>query len=114
MNKNLIKDLQLQPNKTDPSLCFSIKDCKLVGIHGSYVDDLLRPDDEEFRQWCLLTYERFVTTGDEKIQTTFSGLHITIFNGRTSMDEQIYVKQLKELDSSSLFADFRCMRMKLA
>ena len=41
LEKHLTKNLGLIVTKTDPSLYFSFRSVKLVGINGSYVDDLL-------------------------------------------------------------------------
>ena len=42
LNKYLINELCLMPNKNYPSLYFSFRRRELIGINGSYVDDLLR------------------------------------------------------------------------
>ena len=62
LNRHLTKDLHLQSPKVDPQLYFSFRNGKLVGIHGSYVDNLLRAGDKEFRQSSQLTHKRFETS----------------------------------------------------
>ena len=52
LNRHLLKHLNLEPTKTDPSLYFSFGGNELVGIHGSYDDDRLRAGDAEFRKCC--------------------------------------------------------------
>ena len=50
LNLHLTQELKFQPTKIDPSLYFSFRNNKLVEIHGSYVDDLLRTGDIEFKK----------------------------------------------------------------
>ena len=83
-------------------------------IHRSCVDDLIRAGNDEFRDWCEPTHERFETGGDEELPITFAGINITEQNNILSMDQPFYVKLIEELDPSSSLADFRSMRMKLA
>ena len=99
LNRHLREDLNLQPTKADPSLYFSFRDDKLVGIHGSYVDDLLRSGDSEFKEFCEATHRRFETSGDEDLPVTFAGFNITNHNNQLSMEQTFYIKQLEELDA---------------
>ena len=49
LHSHLTEDLQLTPTKADPSLYFAYANRELVGLSGSYVDDLLRAGTREFR-----------------------------------------------------------------
>ena len=60
----------------DPSLYLQFKDDKLIGINGTYVDDLLRCGTPELEDLCKLTYERFETIGTEDLPLTFAGFNI--------------------------------------
>lgn len=105
--------MHFQPTKTDPSLYFSVRDEKHVGIHGSYIDDLLCAGDDKFKWWCQLPHEHFETSGGEEIPIIFAGFYKAFINGTLSMGQAFYVKHLEELYTSSMFAVFRSTPMKL-
>lgn len=80
---------------------------KRAGAHGSYVDDLLRTGDREFKNFCFKMHERFETNRDELLPMTCSGFNIqrgTIF--LYSMNRTFKEKRLQELHNSSSFSDF--------
>ena len=106
LNQHLTEELHLQPTKADPSLYFSFRGNKLVGINGSYVDDLLRSGDSEFKNWCKRTHEKFETSGDEPLPVTFAGFQISRNeHNLLSMDQTFYIRRLEELDPSLPFTD---------
>ena len=74
LEKHLTKDLGLRATRTDPSLYFPFRSGKLVGINGSYVDDLLRKGDQKFLELCSHTHRRFETSCDDDLPVTFAGL----------------------------------------
>ena len=115
LHAHLVNDLGLVPTTVDPSLYFARANGELVGLNGSYVDDLLRAGTTSFRTTCAKTHERFETTGDDNPPFTFAGFNIS---KRTdvplAIDQIFYMKKLEELDLSSSFSDFRSMRMRLA
>ena len=76
LHKHLTEDIGLEATKADPSLYFSFREGKLIGINGSNVDDLLRAGGNDFRNICNKTHERFETSGDETAPLTFAGFNI--------------------------------------
>ena len=115
LRKHLTDELELEPTKVDPSLYFSFRLGELVGINGTYVDDLLRAGDNGFHKKCAQTHERFETSGDESLTLIFAGSALTREpDGSITISQSPYRKQLEFLDKSSTFSDFRSMRMKLA
>lgn len=46
----LTNDLNMQPTKADPSLYFINRLSKLIGINGSYVDELLRAETRNLKE----------------------------------------------------------------
>ena len=59
--------------KLDPALFFKHPDNQLIGINGSYVDDLLRAGDGVFRDKAAITFDRFETSGDETLSFELGG-----------------------------------------
>ena len=88
---------------------------RLIGLNGTYVDDLLRAGTNEFRQLCQKTHRRFETKGDEELPQIFAGFNIARSeqSGYT-VDQQFYYKRLEELSPEATFSDFASMRKKLA
>ena len=115
LHRHLVEDLQLESTKVDSSLYFCFRFGELAGINGTYVDDLLRAGDHEFRKKCTKTHKVFETSGDDPTPLTFSGFNVCVNDdGSLSIDQNFYRKQLECLDSASTFPDFRSMGMKLA
>ena len=88
LQKHLVNDPGLSPNKVDSSLSFRHDDNgNLIGVHTSYVDDLLRAGTPKFRDDCALTCATFETSPDEKLPLTFAGIQIKQApNGALSID----------------------------
>ena len=75
-SEDLTEGIHLIPTKSDPSLPFSFSDEGLIGINGSYLDDLIRAGARKFRKASQVTHMRFETSGDEELPLTFAGLYI--------------------------------------
>ena len=116
LSKHLANDLGLSPNKVDNSLSFRHDDSdNLIGVHASYVDDLLRAGTRSFREACQVTSATFETSPDEELPFTFAGIQIKKTNhGMLSIDQSFYLKKLEELPKDAAFPSFRSMRMRLA
>ena len=76
LDKHLVDDIGMIQSVVDPSMYFHFKENMLIGINGTYVDDLLRWVIPEFEELCKLAYEGFKTTGTEELPLTFAGLNI--------------------------------------
>jgi len=114
LHKHLTNDLHLVPTKTDQSLYFSFRRGELIGINGSYVDDLLRAGTEEFKNDCQITHRFFETSGDDSPPFTFAGFTVNKTSTSLTIDQTFYLKKLECLESDSNFSDFRSMRMRIA
>ena len=73
LRQHLTTDIDLEPTKAGPSLYFSFRKGEIVGINGSYVDDLLREGDFEFQEKCSIGDKKFETSGDEPLPFAFAG-----------------------------------------
>ena len=88
---------------------------KLISMHSSFVDDLLRCGDKMFLDTCLKTDSRFQTGNDNCISLRFAVFDISrLSNESIQIDQLKYVKKLEQLQPTAKFSDFRSMRMKIA
>ena len=74
---------------TGPCMYLSLKNEKLIGINGAYVDDLLRCGSPVFEDLCKVTYDRFKTNGTEELPLTSAGL-----NMRSRQDDELGIDQV--------------------
>ena len=65
LRKHLVEDLELEPTKVDPSLYYSLRLGELLGINGTYVDNLFRTGNNEFPKKCNNTHQTFERSGDD-------------------------------------------------
>ena len=91
--------LGLTPSKADPSLMFKHNsEHQLIGIYGSYVDDLLRAGDNEFVQLYKKTRRRLVISEDKELTLMSAGYNISRSTAHPiCIDRSFYVENLKEL-----------------
>ena len=99
----------------DPSTYFHCEDDKLIGINGTYVDDLLRCGTLELEELCNMKYKKLVTTGTEDITLTFARSN----NRRRtedafSFDQLFYNQKLETMQGSASWSELHSMCMKLA
>ena len=59
------------------SLHCRFEDDQPIVIDGSFVNDLLRAETEEWQTGSNAAIERFEKTGNELLPFTFAGIHIT-------------------------------------
>ena len=105
----------MEPSNADPSLYFKFDGNILIGMNGTYVDDLLRCGLPEFESMVQKTYERFETTGTEELPFTFAGINIRLQpDDSFALDQLFYHQKLETLQTTATFSEFRSMRMKLA
>ena len=94
---------------------FLFKENMLIGINGTYVDDLQRCGTPEFEEMCKLTHERFETTGTEDLPLTLTGFNIRPRpDDAFSIDQLFYHQKLETLEALPSWSSFRSMRTKLA
>ena len=115
LHNHLVSDLHLEHTKCDPSLYLCICKGQLIGINGSYVEDLLRAGTGKFRSKCELTHRKFETSGNEVPPFTFAGFRISPNDDNSfTIDQNFYLPKLEELGHSIEFSTFRSMRMNVA
>ena len=115
MDKHHRYDLSMTPLRSESALYTLHQDDSLIGISGSYVDDLLRAGTPEFHSACRKTHEVFDMGDEEYIPCPFTGFFIgKNEDGSISQHQLSYLKQLECLPLDSDLPKFRSMRMKLA
>lgn len=111
-------DRLMNPMKTDPTSCVSIKDKSLWGLSGSCVEKMIRTKTETFRSVCRLTHSKFEITDDGVLSYSFFLAYLlnwikTIVMGTWCIKQSIFQpKRLFQLMTpfSKLFSS----RMKLS
>ena len=98
----------------DPSLYCQFEDYHLMGINGSYVDDVLRVGTNESQTHSDVTLERFETTGNKQAQFAFARMYITDSENMYHIDQDFYINKIEQIPSNTAFSKFVFMRMKLA
>ena len=94
---------------------YIMRDSKLIGLSGAYVDDFIRSGNRSIRELAGLTNEKFELRDTFELPCTFSGFQID----RNKANELIinqhdYLRQLEEVATDCSFSKFRSMRMRLA
>ena len=81
--------------KTDQSLYFKFKkEGILVGINGTYEDDMPRSGYGPFKSLCRKTHNRFETSCDDTVPLSFAGFEIKqLDDGTYTTDQSNYVKK---------------------
>lgn len=59
------KDLSIEPLRSDPALYSSLVNGHLKGLSGTYVDNMLRVGDSDFKARVAKTSQRFEMAEDE-------------------------------------------------
>ena len=103
------------PTPIDICFFFMFRSDELIRLNGSYVDDLLRAGNDHFKSILSRILERFETSRNEDVPTTFAGIHIQCFPDHTySIDQLSYVHKLMQLREDATFKDISYMSMRLA
>ena len=109
------KDLGMVSSKLDPALYFKVEHSKLVGLSGTYVDDILRAGTPEFRELANKTHERFEMSDDKELPNEFTGFQLDRDPAGTLIIKQTrYLRRLEALPTDASLRQFRSMRMRLA
>ena len=67
------------PTVIDPSLYFLFRSGEFIGVNGSYVDDLSRAGNNQYKSILNCTLERFEASGNEDVPITSAGIHTEYF-----------------------------------
>lgn len=115
LDKHHRLELGMTPFKIDPALYYILCNGILQGLSGSYVDDLLRCGDDNFRKLSQRTNERFDMAEESILPTEFTGFVLDRDKaGNVFIDQNAYLKKLECLPQDASFSHFRSMRMRLA
>ena len=76
MDDHVQIDLEMTRAIFDLSLYCLFKEDHIIGINGSYIDDVLRAGINEWLSQADATLDRFMTTGNEPPLFTFAGMQI--------------------------------------
>lgn len=115
LDKHHRHDLKMKPFRLDPALYYILSNGFLKGLSGSYVDDLIRCGNKEFRELSKKTNERFEMAEESKLPSEFTGFVIDRDkDNNIVIDQNAYLRQLECLPMDASFGHFRSMRMKLA
>ena len=85
----------MSPTIIDPTLYCNFEVDELLGLKGSYIDDLLRAGADEWQAQANATLERFETTRNEQLPFTFAGIHITDNESMVHIDQDIYMRKIE-------------------
>ena len=87
----------------------------LIGVSGSYIDDVIRVGADEFRRdSSAVTSRAFDTKPSEDTPVVFNGLEVKKHDVGHSLGQKGYISRLKLLRPDSSFHEYRSMRAKLA
>ena len=99
----------------DPALYIWIVDGLLKGLSGSYVDDLMRAGDADFKVHAKKTAEAFEMATDEEPPCDFTGFRLDVTEENTlTLDQHSYLNTIRPLGSDSEWFEFASLRMKLS
>ena len=113
--EHLKKELHIMPSKSVPSLYSSFRRGDLMRMNGVHVDNFLRTENSNFKDNCKRTQEKLDTSGDETPRLVFTEFNFTLHStGSFVIDQTSYLKKLESHKSTSSFAEFCSMKMKLA
>ena len=110
------EDLRMLPTKIDLVfyLCFD-NNKRLLGMNGSYVDDLLRAGNSKVKKLCEITHQKFETTPDENPPFSFAGLELRkLPDDSYTLDQSFYFEKIKILSDDDPWNIFASRRMMLA
>ena len=119
LNEHHLKDLKMEQASGDFSLFFKRIANRLLGLSGTYVDNILRTGDRMFeKKSSEINGQTFDAKPSEIPPMHFVGMKISEQPENGSIcrriDQMKYIDRLKLLLKDTDFAGFRSMRAKLA
>lgn len=109
------RDLEMNKTIGDSSLFFKRISNRLVGLSGSYVDDILRAGTPSFLSDSMkITSSKFNTKEPEKTPLEFTGLLISGDSNKRKTSHERYIERLEYLPESATYEDIRSARAKLS
>ena len=109
------EELGMKSLRSDSALPTYKMNGQLKGLSVSYVDDLIRAGDQDFRKVSKRTCERFEMADDESLPCIFTGFRLELSERSSlSIDQHSYIKGILAPRLDARFSDFASLRMKLA
>jgi hypothetical protein len=110
-----IDNLRMQQTVGDFSLFFARTSGQLLGLSGTYVDDILRAVTPKWLASTTATTEStFETQAPKKKDFTFIGLQLSTSKNSIKMAQQDYNSRISLLPTNSTYEAYRSTRAKLA
>lgn len=101
--------------RSDAALFSKMKDNKLIGLSGVYVDDMLRVGTAEFKKLCRETSKEFDMSEDDCPSCNFTGFKISYGDDNTvEISQKDYCEKLKLLPDDAAYSTLCSVRMQLA
>lgn len=108
-------DLEMNPLRSDPALYVRMEQGSLIGILGTYVDDMIRAGNTKFWKTPKKTEERFDMEEAKKVPCTSTGFALLEnVNGVLWLDQHDYLSKIKVLPEDALYRDLASIKMNLA
>jgi hypothetical protein len=114
LNYHHKSELQMSQITGDFSFFYKRLMGNLVGISGTYVDDIIRTGNKTFREeYTKCTHQTFDAKPESETPLNFTGLHIGGPKFCRKISQIRYIDSLNVLPTSADFEAFRSMRAKL-
>lgn len=105
----------MTPSKLDAAFYYLLENKILVGLSGTYVDDLLRAGNRQFRQNTTKTTNKFDMTKDSPLPFKHTDFSLSRDSeNNVIIDQHHYLRKLECVPLGSAVKSFRSIRMKLA
>lgn len=108
MFENRHRNDHMKSFKIDPALYHFMCDGVCKGLSGSYVEDLLRTGEQDFRRVSKETNTRFEMAEDRMLPSEFCGFVIVIDNnGNFVIDQNSHLRRLGRMPTIVTFSHFK-------
>ena len=88
----------------DPCLSFRFRSGELIGINGSYADDLLHVGNDQLISTVSPRLQQFETSGNDEALMLFAGIYIQYSSDPTyAFDQLSYVSKRTQLHGDATF-----------
>jgi len=115
LTEHHLEDLRMQQANGDFSLYFHNVGKKLTGMSRTYVDDILRTGNEDFKRSSMAaTYSKFDAKDPIFNDFTFTGIHLSGTKEYRKLSQERYILRLSRLAREATYEQFRSCRHKLA
>lgn len=107
-------DLKMKNTVSDYSFFFKTIRGKLLGLAGTFVDDIICAGSNEFEKDTMSTAKRFECKPKEYDTFRFAGVYIEKLSDGHLIHQKDYINRLQNISDDSTFPQFRSARARLA